>query len=303
MATIRNLLIRIGVSDERVTTGVARVNKSLDSMADRVDHLESIGRVGSFAALAGSAIQLGRAFAPATAALGHFAAAAAPAAGGILALPAASAAAGAAIGVFKIGILGVGAAMKQVGTGNAKKLDKALKGLAPSARQFVVTMAQTKNSFAPVQRAVQQRLFEGLSSQIRVLALRNLPILKTGMAGVAGSMNGLGRAALSAANTPLFSGAIRGILATTATVLKAFTPVVQPLITALARLVVIGLPLVRMVGLWAAGMARAAATFLASDRAAAGMQRTVDRAAGVFDRNGKAASAAHKAMQQLRIVW
>lgn len=302
MATIKNLLIRIGISDTNVAAGVGRVNRQLDQLAKRVDGIQKIGRIGAFSALAGSAIQLGRAFAPATAALGHFAVAAAPAAGAILALPAALAVVGAGVAVLKVGLSGMGDALKYSGT-NAAKFDAAMKKLAPSARAFALTLVQTKNSFDPIRRAVQQKLFEGLAAQVRTLALRNLPILRTGMVGVAGSLNGLGREAIGAASTPLFSGMIAKVLATTAVVLRAFAPAVRPLITGLARLITIGLPLVRMFGLWVANGARVAATFLASDRAAAGMQRTVDHAAAVFNRNGKAAGAAHGAMDQLRIVW
>jgi hypothetical protein len=303
VATIKNLLIRIGISDKNVTTGVARVNKALDKMADKVDRLEKLGRVGNLAALAGSVIQLGRAFAPATAALGQFAVAAAPAWGAILTLPAILAMAGAAMATFKVGISGVGAALKAVASGDAKKADAALKKLAPSARAFVTTMAQAKNSFDPVRRAVQQRLFEGLSSQIRTLALRNLPILRTGMVAVAGSLNGIGRQALSAANTPLFSGMIAKVMASTARVLKAFQPAVRPLITALARLVVIGLPLAEAFGTWAAHGLKIAASFLASERAARKMTDVVERAEGVFWKEGDAAGAAHVAMQKLRVIW
>lgn len=303
MATIRSLLIRIGVTSERVTSGVAKVNKSLDSMADRVDKLEKIGRAGQFAALAGAAIQLGRAFAPAATAIGHLAVAAAPAAGAILALPAAFAVANAAMAVFKVGIIGVGDAMSAVATGDAKKLNESLKKLAPSARQFVTAMAQAKKAFDPVQRAVQQKLFEGLGAQIRTLASRNLPLLRTGMVSVAASFNGIGRAALRAAATPLFSRALAGVLSVTASTMRAFTPAVAPLVTALTRLVVIGLPLVRMFGQWAGRMATAGAQMLASQRTAARLTATVDRAAGVFKRNGDAAKSMHNAMGQIHVVW
>lgn len=303
MATIKNLLIRIGVSDGQVATGVRSINKHLDSVASRVERLGKLGRVGMFTALAGSAIQLGRAFAPATAALGHFAVAAAPAAGAILALPAAIAVAGAAVATLKVGLSGMGAAFKAVGKGDAKALDKALKKLSPSAREFVLTMARAKNSFDPVRRAVQQKLFAGLAAQMRVVVLNALPGLRSGMSDVATQMNGMAKAGLSAAKTPLFNGVVRQVLGTTAAVLASFKPAIKPLILGLARLVSIGLPLVEVFGKWLGKMATSGATFLASDRAAASFTRTIDRAIGVFRKNGNAANAGHKAMVQLRIVW
>jgi hypothetical protein len=303
VATIKNLLIRIGLTDKNVGAGVAKVNVQLDRLANRVERIQAIGRVGAFSALAGSAIQLGRAFAPATAALGHFAVAAAPAAGAVLALPAALAVAGGAVGTLKVGLSGLSNAFKALASGDAKKFNAAMKNLAPSARQFVTVMAQTKNSFKPVQQAVQQRLFAGLAAQIRLVALGALPGLRVGMTDVATQFNGLARAGLSAARTPLFSGTLRAVLGTTSAVLRSFIPAVWPLILGLTRLVRIGLPLVEVFGQWAGRMATAGAVMLNSDRAANAFTRTIDRAIGVFRRNGNAANAWAGFMVQLRIVW
>jgi hypothetical protein len=303
VATIKNLIIRIGVTDANVKVGVDRVNRSLDGMASRVEHIQAIGRVGAFSALAGSAIQLGRAFAPATAALGHFAVAAAPAAGAVLALPAAIAVGVGAMATFKVGLLGMGDAMKAMASGDSKKLDAALKKLAPSARQFVTAMGETKKSFEPVRLAVQQKLFAGLAAQMKAVAAGALPGLKAGMGVVATQFNGLAREALGAARTPLFSGTIAKVLGTTASVMAGFRPAVQPLILGLTRLVSLGLPLVRVFGAWAGRMATAGAQMLAVRSEASRFSRTIDKAIGVFRRNGDAAGAWSKAMAQIHIVW
>lgn len=303
MATIKNLLIRIGIDDKKVSSGVSRVNRSLDSIASRVEGLEKLARPAQFAALAGAVLQAGRAFAPLTGALGHLAVAAAPAAGALLAIPAAVAVGKAAIATFKVGVSGVGAAMKAFASGNAKQFNAAMKNLAPNARRFVVVMAQTKNSFDPIRRAVQQRLFAGLAAQMRAVALGALPGLRVGMTDVATQFNGLARAGLSAARSPLFTGTLRAVLGTTAAVLQSFIPVVWPLIQGLARLVKIGLPLVEVFGQWAGRMATLGAVWLNSERTANRFTNAVDRAIGVFRRNGNAASAWQKVMAQFRIVW
>lgn len=303
MATIRNLLIRIGVTDERVSAGVKRVNRQLDSLSDRINHLEKVGGAGKFAALAGTILRLGHSFAPAVGSMGQLASAAAPAAGAVLAIPAAFAVAKAGMAVFKVGITGVGEAMKAVAGGDAKKLKESLKNLAPTARQFVVEMGRARKAFDPVRRAVQQRLFAGLAAQVRQVAQRALPGLRTGMTATASQMNGLARSALSAARTPLFSGVMRQVLMTTAAVLRAFRPAVQPLIIGLARLVQVGLPLVRLFGEWAGRMATTGARMLASERTAKRMAAAVDRASAVFKRNGDAAGALRSATAELRFIW
>lgn len=298
------MALKIGELYALLTADDTKFEKTLTKAEAKLTGLAvHAAKVGKAAALAGVGIQLARSLAPAITAIVHLAVAAAPAAGALLAIPAAIAVVKAAAVVLKIGLSGVGAAMQAVASGDAQKLDESLKQLAPSARQFVLAMAAAKKTFDPIKKAVQQRLFAGLGSQMTALARRDLPAVRGGLVDVAGSLNGLGSEAIAAGSTPLFRGMLAKVLAVTATALHGFQPAIRPLITGLARLIVLGLPLVKAFAGWAAGGARTAATFFASQRAANGMQRIVARASAVFTRNSAAAGAAHTAGDQLRAVW
>ncbi|QBI53421.1 phage tail protein [Streptomonospora litoralis] len=209
-------------------------------------------------------------------------AALAPASGAILALPAAAGVAGAAMGTLAVGVSGVGDAMTAVAEGDAEKLSDAMEGLSPKARDFVRSWAGIATSFQPVRRAVQDRLFAGLGSQISTLADQGMPTLRRGMTNVAGSINALAKEATKAASTPMFRGQVRDIFAGTADATDSFRGSVAPLVTVIAELVKIGLPLVSQFGQWATGGLKSAAAFLASEEGAARMNGIVQRSVDVL---------------------
>jgi len=103
----------------------------------------------------------------------------------------AAASLGAAYATLKVGTKGMGDAMKAVGEGDAKKLDEALKKLAPSARAVVMEVAHLKPEWDKLQLDVQQRLFAGLNKEVDALGRAYLPVLRDGMNGVADSTNRL----------------------------------------------------------------------------------------------------------------
>ena len=303
MATIKDLLIRIGVSDAGVARGVARVNRQLESVVSRVDHINRIGRVGGFAALAGSAIQLSRAFTPAILSVGQFASALAPAAGAVIALPAAFVAARVAMATFKLGVSGISNALKAMNKNDPKALAAAMKSLAPSARQFVTVLGQIRNSFKPIQRAVQQKMFAGIGAQLRLTASQDLPLMKDGLVEIAYAFNGMGLAAAKAARTPVFFQAITQTLNSMQVILTPLHKAVGNFIEGMARLIVISQPLLRLMGRFVVGLLNQAAAWLNSRAAAEKMMRTVDKATGVMKRNGTAAKAGHNMMVQLKDAW
>ena len=304
VATIKNLLIRIGVTDAGVERGVSRVNRQLDSVAKRVDRLEKIGRGGAFAALAGSAVSLGRAFAPAIASIGHLALVAAPAAvGALLTIPAAILSVVAAQAVFRVGMAGMGEAMKAVASGDAKQLDVALRNLSPSAQSFVIMMARIKKTFDPIRKAVQERLFSGLAKDMENLTVRNLPTLRTGMTSVAGSMNELARSALRSVNTPMFSGVMAKVLALTATTLRSMAKPLGDLISGIVRLVSISLPLLSVITKTVVKYLAAKAAWVNSAAAADKVSKAVDRSTGSMAKGGRAATALHDAHVKLHAAF
>ncbi|WP_158883998.1 hypothetical protein [Amycolatopsis anabasis] len=178
----------IKVSGEDSSVAMDKLSKALHSVDDvnlRRAHKSMIG-FGAGAYSAAAAVSL----------LGHaalgmsgFASAIGTASGAALILPGAAFAGAAAVGTLALGVNGLGDAMKAVAEGDAKKLDEALKGMAPSAAAVVRELAALKPQFDAMQDAVQQRLFEGVSAQLRPLANQYLPMANRELTVMAAGYN------------------------------------------------------------------------------------------------------------------
>lgn len=269
---LRNLRVVLGVDlDER---GLKKADKALAAIDAK---LGKIGRgmaagVG-LTALAGSATFL-------TAAL-------LPAAGAVAAMPAAMAVTKTATATLKVGMIGLGDAMSAVAEGDAEALDKALGKLSPQARKFVQEAAGLKGVFDPVQQAVQNRMFDGLSRQLAPVAANLLPTTRDGMLGVAEATNDGAKAALRFAATPLARGAIGETFSSTTRIMGRFSGAVQPALALISQLTVKSLPLAERMSLWTVNGIKSASAFLTSARGAAALERTVDRAGDTLAQTGR----------------
>lgn len=215
----------------------------------------------------------------------------APATGALLAIPAAAGVAGAAIGTLMVGVRGVGDAMTAVAEGDAEALNAALEELSPNARGFVRSWDGLGEAFAPIQQATQDRLFAGLADDLDALTGSGaLPVLETGLGDVSDSLNGLAREALGAASSPLFQGQAADVLSGTAEATDSFRGAVAPLMSVLAELVSVGLPLVTRFGEWSSGALTSAAAFLSSEAGAARMTEIVERSVDVLGQLGRIGS-------------
>lgn len=83
----------------------------------------------------------------------------------------------------------------------ADKLALAMSKLAPNAREFVTAMRALGPEWTELRKAVQDKLFEGMGSSVTDLAKNQLPVLKTGLTGIAGVLNGGVRQALAVFST------------------------------------------------------------------------------------------------------
>lgn len=107
-------------------------------------------------------------------------------------LPASLGAAALFLGTLKIGLSGFGAALKAIGKGDAAAFDKALKDMAPSAREVAVALRDIYNKgFKGLKLDIQQKLFAGLGAEIRSLAGTYLPSLQRVMGNVAVDTNSM----------------------------------------------------------------------------------------------------------------
>lgn len=265
MATLKTLLVRLGMDTKKFKSGVNKTLAGLDSMVARAEKLNSVAKAGGLVALAGTATQLGAALAPA--------------AGAMLAMPAAMATTRVASATLKLGLSGVSEAMGAISEGDAKKLDAALKELSPTARSFVKELGSLKaKAFDPIQKAVQSKLLSGLVGPLRTAAANVIPTVRAGLVGMAGELNGIGREALKTASTPLFRGQVAKALQGTTGVVGTLRGGVRPLITLLLQLVNLGMPLAKRMAGWAVAGAKAGAAFLTSERGASKLAGVVQRA-------------------------
>ncbi len=121
-------------------------------------------------------------------------------------VPAAGAAVPLLIGValasqtLKLGLSGVSDALG----GDADAFAK----LTPAARAFVTEVRTLGPAWASVKTGVQESLFKGLAQSLSDTATKVLPVLKTGLAGTATALNGMGQGVLATARTMAASGAL-----------------------------------------------------------------------------------------------
>ncbi|MGD9525633.1 hypothetical protein [Pseudonocardia sp.] len=120
-------------------------------------------------------------------------AAAMSATGALGLMPAAGVAAAAAIGAVTVGASGFGDAMKALAKGDVAKFTEELAKLSPEARAAALAVRDLGPAWRETQQATQQALFEGSAEDIRRVGEVYLPILRTGLAGMAGELNDAGR--------------------------------------------------------------------------------------------------------------
>lgn len=77
-----------------------------------------------------------------------------------------------------------------------EKFNQAMAKLAPSAREFVLAAQALGPAWSEVRKSVQGALFDGLGAQLTETANVTLPLLQTGMTGVAGELNNMATGAL-----------------------------------------------------------------------------------------------------------
>lgn len=108
-------------------------------------------------------------------------------------LPAAALGAGLAVGTLKIGLLGVGDALKAGLAGDTEAFAESLKGLAPEARMVVTELVGLKGAFDEMKAGVQGNLFGPLMGQITPLAKTYLPMIGGELMNIAAAFGDAGR--------------------------------------------------------------------------------------------------------------
>ncbi|HEX5404797.1 MAG TPA: hypothetical protein VFX16_21120 [Pseudonocardiaceae bacterium] len=177
LAKIRAEVIRTAASVERIgkSDGFQSLNKGVDATA------AGMLRLGKAAYTIVTSMSAA-----------HSAISVAAALSGTLGLiPAAAVAGGVGLSALKIGVSGFGAALRD--SGNPKKYAADLKTLAPAARDTAVEIKALHPQLDALKKDVQGRLFSGFAGQVKGLAAKYLPSLRTNLSGVAGGFNAAAR--------------------------------------------------------------------------------------------------------------
>lgn len=111
---------------------------------------------------------------------------------------------------LKIGMSGVSEAISAAFNPATKAADlaAALKGLAPNARAFVLTLREMRPQFDGLKLGVQNALFQGLGTTVRSLGASALPVLKTQLTSSASSLNAMAVGVANAAKNLATSGTL-----------------------------------------------------------------------------------------------
>ena len=223
----------------RVTNGLAAAVRALSEVSSATDRAGisfatmtlSVGaavlRYGAMAAAAGQAIQV----------LGGLGAAAGTASGALLLVPAAGLAAASAVITLKIGVQGFADAIKET---DPKKLAADMASLAPAAQSTVVAVRALQPVFDGLRLDVQQALFKGLSTEVASLGHQYLPVLRDGLGGVAGSLNGTAGGLAVFLASARTAGDLSGIFGNTASAVRILGGALVPVITALRDVAAVG---------------------------------------------------------------
>lgn len=294
--TVGELVAWLELRSRGWASGLASARRDLEGFRTDIDRssrdietfgnaLSAVSKPTGLVALAGSAVALSSAVIPA--------------AGALWLLPAPIAAAGAVAATTKVGMVGMGDAMKAIAKGDAKKLADAMRDMSPAGRSFVTTLDQINKKFLTVRQSVQEKLFGGLDRELDGLANNYLPLLDAGMGKTATSLNGLARAGSQVMQSPFMKGVAALVFTETARSLDAFQPAIGPAVTALGMLLKVGMPLVTQFSQWAAGALQAKAGFLSSAAGADYLRAKITTGIAVLQQLGSIAGNVSRAVSNI----
>lgn len=209
MATIRNLIVRISVSEDtnrgirKVTASLAATNRELDR-ADKSSNrfgstlsklgsrslsglTSSLGLISKFTLTAGKGLFFVAAGAAALNTAIQAGSALAPLAGGIALLPGAALGAAAALGTLKLATSGMSDAFKAALTPGTdpKKLAASMKYLAPAAKEVTIELNKLGPTLRGIKNSAQQALFAPLQGQLTAVVKTLAGPLRQGVSMVA----------------------------------------------------------------------------------------------------------------------
>ncbi len=153
-------------------------------------------------------------------------------------LPGILVSAGIAAGTLKLGLHGVGDAIKN--SGDPKAYAQAIEKLSPAAKGFTDAIVKMRPQLKALQQSVQQGLFKGAGKEIESLGARYLPLLKRGLTETSEAF-GRGRAAVASyLDTAKTAGVVSGILDDTSLSADGLSRAFKPFVSSLLDIASVG---------------------------------------------------------------
>jgi hypothetical protein len=125
------------------------------------------------------------------------------------------------MGVLKLGLKDVGAAVKAIGKGDAAKADDALAKLSVQGQRLALTlghMSQEGGALWRFRRGIEKAVAPGLTRALRDM-IPVLPVVQRGLERTAHTIGDLAESAASSMQSPLFQGQLSRVMATNTHVL------------------------------------------------------------------------------------
>jgi phage-related protein len=263
MATIRNLVVRISVS-ERTDKGIRRVTTSLRETNREIDRADkgsgrftgTLSRLGrtSLGGLSKSLSRVASLTKPVIIGLTGVAAAAAslntaaaavtalaPLAGLLAGLPAAALAGAMALGTLKLATSGLDKAFKAIAEGDGKKFKESLKELPPAVRSVLTEAMKLRPVLLSIRATAQEAVFRPLQGQLTALAKVLAGPVRTGVAQVGREFGLAGRSVALFARQGATVHLLRNTFAAVAVSLRILQPALQPVLAGFRALAGVGL--------------------------------------------------------------
>lgn len=241
--------------------------------------ITSATRLGLIASLASTAL-------PVVAALGTALANLAPAAAaGVTAFATIKI----ATATLKIGLTGVSDALDQVFAAkpDAEALAEALARLSPNARAFVLELKSMRPAFDSLRLETQDRIFQGLDTQISRLGKEVLPQARTAAFSFADSFNAMATNAAKGATSISEQGVLGSALKSSASAFSNLERIPGQVLVSIVRLAAAGGPLLNRITSRIADVAMNISRRLATAQQTGGLQKAVDNAGKAFAQLGR----------------
>jgi hypothetical protein len=233
-STSRTVRVRFDGNASGLAAASRKAAAELELFKKQADDADK-GLSRLFTGTAGGVLKLGSAVSTVQA-LGGALHALAPAAGVAAVLPAVALAGAAAMTTWKLATSGFGDALSAAMAKDPAAYAKAVAELAPAAKATAGAVRELQPELHALQQSVQDRFFTGFADDVRGLGKTYLPVLKTGMTGVAGEMNAMGRYAATALMAPSAVSDVNAVLGGTQSLFRGLRPSVGDVLTGVLAL-------------------------------------------------------------------